>query len=95
MRVKREKRSGTSLGKLSGKLGTIVEDHQLLRRESRLGVCTPVIVRKLDLVCTPAQYFDDGADLTPDQPLLGAVHCQSNHIKQPNGRVQAFSSITS
>src|SRR6516165_10127312 len=74
---------------LSGKLGAVVENHQLLRRESRLGVCSPVVVRKLNLVCTAAQYFDDGADLAPDQPLLGAIDCQSNHIKQPNGRVHA------
>ena len=36
---------------LSGKLGTVVENYQLLRRESRLGVYSPVVVRKLDLVC--------------------------------------------
>jgi hypothetical protein len=74
---------------LSGKLGTVMENHQMLRRESRLGVCSPVVVRKLDLVCTAAQYFDDGADLTPDQPPVWAIDCYSNHIKQPNGRVHA------
>src|SRR5215469_10445860 len=74
---------------LSGKLGSVVENHQLFLRESRLGVCSPVVVRKLDLVCTSAQYFDDSADLAPDQPILGAIDCQSNHIKQPDGRAHA------
>jgi hypothetical protein len=67
----RQAEPGALAPALSGKLGTVMENYQLLRRENCLGVYSPVIVRKLDLVCTTAQYFDDGADLAADKPLLG------------------------
>jgi len=55
---------------LSGQVGLVAQDQQLIAPESRLGIRLPLVVRKLDLVrgrrCLPGR----GPTLSPeDRPL--------------------------
>jgi hypothetical protein len=61
-----------------------VQDHELIALENRLGVCSPLVVRKLNRVWARAQHLDDSADLVPDQSLLWKVNCKSYDIEQLN-----------
>src|SRR5229473_6314521 len=66
---------------LSGLLGSVVKDQELVRRKSELGVCLTLVVGEFDFVGA-VQQLHDGADFAAQEAVCGHVCEESDDIQQ-------------
>jgi len=59
----------------------MMQEEQLLRGQSKLGICLAFVVHELDFKHTVSQAFNDSANLSTHQSLLWHIREQRHHVE--------------
>jgi hypothetical protein len=65
----------------------MMQNEQSVGSKRKFGIGAPLIIAELNLEHALVEPLDDGADLTPNKPMLGHVHQQSDDVENVDGSV--------